>query len=441
MIALRTAYNVVFMLCLLYVCRAHEGTKTTVKNDIILKNQIDAASDPYQYILSRLVSWMHDKRKNDKRNQEFDDDNITTMTRPFVTLAYAQTLDGMIAAKGTGSESIASNNLLLSCPQSMILTHHLRNAHDAILVGGSTFLSDQPRLNVRLPSEYTPSRGVRHPMPIVLDTNLHYLQRLIFGKCIPPNAISLLQSSSSNERNLPDIMLENIRAHNPIICCSSTAAQSFIDVLEVLFQEDEPMQSGSKRRWKKSYKISVFKKVDDHETEDNYMPIKIIIHITHHNKHGEDDTLQDITLTLLPCRIHDTSKSLDLRHVLSQLYNQFDIESVMVEGGAGILSSFLNECMAGAKNCSDERSSGGVNKVVDCICATIAPKIIGGKWGLPVLGGFDVMPHFGKTPSKAEKGSIGLGDDKYGMLRHGMMSIKDGEFVSLGQDATFLGRI
>jgi len=267
-------------------------------------------------------------------------------------------------------------------------------------------------------------------MPIVLDTNLHYLQRLIFGKCIPPNAISLLQSSSSNERNLPDIMLENIRAHNPIICCSSTAAQSFIDVLEVLFQEDEPMQSGSKRRWKKSYKISVFKKVDDHETEDNYMPIKIIIHITHHNKHGEDDTLQDITLTLLPCRIHDTSKSLDLRHILSQLNNQFDIESVMVEGGAGILSSFLNECVAGV-NSSDERSIGGVSKVVDCICATVTPKIIGGKWGLPVLGGFDVLPRFGNKPSSAEGG----------VLRQGMMAIKDGEFVSLGQDCTFLGRI
>lgn len=414
MMALRTAYYVVFMLCLLYVCRAHEGTKTN------LNNQIDGGSEPYQYILSRLASWMQDKRKNDKRNQQFDDDNITTMTRPFVTLAYAQTLDGMIAAKGTDSDSISSN-LLLSCPQSMILTHHLRNVHDAILVGGSTFLSDQPRLNVRLPSEYTPSRGVRHPMPIVLDTNLHYLQRLIFGKWIPSN---------SNERSIPDIMLENIRAHHPIICCSSTAAQSFIDILEVLFQENDLTQPGSRRRRKKSYKISVFKKVDDLETEDNYMPIKIIIHITHHNKHGEDDTLQDITLTLLPCRIHDTSKSLDLRHVLSQLNNQFDIESVMVEGGAGILSSFLNECVAGV-NSSDERSIGGVSKVVDCICATVTPKIIGGKWGLPVLGGFDVLPRFGNKPSRAEGG----------VLRQGMMAIKDGEFVSLGQDCTFLGRI
>lgn len=414
MMALRTAYYVVFMLCLLYVCRAHEGTKTN------LNNQIDGGSEPYQYILSRLASWMQDKRKNDKRNQQFDVDNITTMTRPFVTLAYAQTLDGMIAAKGTDSDSISSN-LLLSCPQSMILTHHLRNVHDAILVGGSTFLSDQPRLNVRLPSEYTPSRGVRHPMPIVLDTNLHYLQRLIFGKWIPSN---------SNERSIPDIMLENIRAHHPIICCSSTAAQSFIDILEVLFQENDLTQPGSRRRRKKSYKISVFKKVDDLETEDNYMPIKIIIHITHHNKHGEDDTLQDITLTLLPCRIHDTSKSLDLRHVLSQLNNQFDIESVMVEGGAGILSSFLNECVAGV-NSSDERSIGGVSKVVDCICATVTPKIIGGKWGLPVLGGFDVLPRFGNKPSRAEGG----------VLRQGMMAIKDGEFVSLGQDCTFLGRI
>ena len=435
----------VLMLYLLLMCsqraysssnlHAHEEATATVKNDIRQNNQVvDGDSEPYQHILSRLDLWMKDKRKNDKRNHQ-NDGSITipmTTTRPFVTLAYAQTLDGMIAAKSIDNKSVTSNNLLLSCPQSMILTHHLRNVHDAILVGGSTFRLDQPRLNVRLPSEHTPFRRVKDPMPVILDTNLTFLQRMILGNWEPSRQL-MATSIMANEKHLPDIMLEKIRAHHPIICCSSMAAQSFLDILEVLFQYDDPTQQpGTKRKRDKSYKISVYKKIDDNETEDNYMPIKITIHIAHHNKH-EDDILQDITLTLLPCKVHSTTKSLDLRHVLSQLYNQFEIESVMVEGGAGILSSFLNECSAGV-NSSDD-SCIGVNKMVDCICVTITPKIIGGKWGLPALGGLDVQS------LKAEKGPSNFGGDEYGILRQGVMTMKDGEFVSLGQDTTFIGRI
>ena len=441
-IVLRIPSYGVLMLYLLLMCsrraysssniHAHEGATATVKNDIRQNNQVGGDSDPYQHILSRLDLWMKDKRKNDKRNQQYDDAITIPMTaRPFVTLAYAQTLDGMIAAKSIDNKYVTSN-LLLSCPQSMILTHHLRNVHDAILVGGSTFRLDQPRLNVRLPSEHTPFRGVRNPIPVILDTNLTYLQRLIFGNWVPSQH-SMASSTVANEKHLPDIMLEKIRAHHPIICCSFMAAQSFLDILELLFHYDDPTQHpGTKRKRDKSYKISVYKKIDDNETEDNYMPIKITIHITHHNKH-EDDTLQDITLTLLPCKVHCTTKSVDLRHVLSQLYNQFEIESVMVEGGAGILSSFLNECSAGV-NSSDD-SCIGVNKVVDCICVTITPKIIGGKWGLPALGGLDVQS------LKAEKGSTAFDGDEHGILHQGVMTMKDGEFVSLGQDTTFLGRI
>lgn len=456
MIAFRMAgCSIFFLLYLLCGCRAdssssmhidaHERrTESTVKNDIIIRPNalIDGDSDKYQYILTRLESWMKEKRKKDKRNQQYDED-ITMMARPFVTLAFAQTLDGMIATKSTESGAVTSN-LILSCPQSTILTHHLRNIHNAILIGGSTFLADQPRMNVRLPSEHTPSGGVRHPIPIILDTNLHYLQRLIFSNWEPSQlTTSLLQSILSNDQNLPEIMLENIRAHHPIICCSSIAAQTFLDILEILFQEDDPSQPRPKRKRKKSYKISVYKKIDvqnDHKI-DNYMPIKITIHIIYHNKHkdGFDDTKQDITLTLLPCRIDNKSNSLDLRHVLNQLYNQFEIESVMVEGGACILSSFLNECVLGERTKSVESTTRAGNEVVDCICVTIAPKIIGGKWGLPVLGKFDILPASGSKPENG--GECGLEDEECMMLCKEVMAIKEGEFLSLGKDCTFLGRI
>ena len=78
--------------------------------------------------------------------------------RPFVTLAYAQSLDGSIAGQGR-------RPLSLSGPSSLQLTHELRAAHDAILVGIGTVLSDDPQLNVRL----VPGSD---PQPIVVDSRL-----------------------------------------------------------------------------------------------------------------------------------------------------------------------------------------------------------------------------------------------------------------------------
>jgi 3,4-dihydroxy 2-butanone 4-phosphate synthase/GTP cyclohydrolase II len=79
-------------------------------------------------------------------------------SRPFVTLAYAQSLDGSIA--GTGNRPLS-----LSSPGSLQLTHELRAAHDAILVGIGTVLADDPQLNVRLASG-------KDPRPIVVDSRL-----------------------------------------------------------------------------------------------------------------------------------------------------------------------------------------------------------------------------------------------------------------------------
>ena len=67
-------------------------------------------------------------------------------TEPYVTLTYAQSLDGSIAS----ALGPIGPRLILSGPESMKLTHGIRALHDAIVVGSGTLLADDPKLTVRL---------------------------------------------------------------------------------------------------------------------------------------------------------------------------------------------------------------------------------------------------------------------------------------------------
>lgn len=78
--------------------------------------------------------------------------------RPLVAVTYAQSIDGSIAARNR-------KQLMLSSPDSMVLTHRLRASCDAILIGINTLLIDDPQLTVRLVEG-------ENPRPIVLDSNL-----------------------------------------------------------------------------------------------------------------------------------------------------------------------------------------------------------------------------------------------------------------------------
>ena len=93
-----------------------------------------------------------------------------TNGRPFITVSYAQSLDGSIATAGR-------QQMQLSGPESMRLTHQLRACSQSILVGIGTVLADNPSLTVRLVEG-------KNPQPIILDTRLR----------TPPNA-NLVQRS------------------------------------------------------------------------------------------------------------------------------------------------------------------------------------------------------------------------------------------------------
>jgi len=79
--------------------------------------------------------------------------------RPFVSLKLAQTLDGKIASAPGVRTDISSASALR-------LAHRLRSRHDAILVGVSTAIADDPLLNVR----HIPN--ARQPLRVVLDSSL-----------------------------------------------------------------------------------------------------------------------------------------------------------------------------------------------------------------------------------------------------------------------------
>ena len=77
---------------------------------------------------------------------------------PFVTLTYAQSLDGSIAVEPNARCDLSSEPAL-------ILTHYLRACHDGLLVGVNTILADDPRLTVR----YCEGED---PRAIILDSQL-----------------------------------------------------------------------------------------------------------------------------------------------------------------------------------------------------------------------------------------------------------------------------
>lgn len=118
--------------------------------------------------------------------------------RPFVTLSYAQSLDGSIAAR-------RGQPTPLSGPEAMHMTHQLRASHAAILVGIGTVLADDPRLTVRLVEG-------NQPQPVVVDGRLRFpLTAQLLQHPKPPLIITTPQADAARQTALEAAGAEVVR--------------------------------------------------------------------------------------------------------------------------------------------------------------------------------------------------------------------------------------
>ena len=104
---------------------------------------------------------------------------------PFVTIKYAQSIDGRIA-------TLTGNSQWISSPASLKFAHRLRAEHDAILVGRGTVEKDNPELTVRL------ARG-RNPLRVIVDSGLNISEKAKVFKntSLVPTVIATVQSSEN----------------------------------------------------------------------------------------------------------------------------------------------------------------------------------------------------------------------------------------------------
>ncbi len=106
---------------------------------------------------------------------------------PFVTLKFAQSLDGRIATKSGNSQWISS-------PESLLYAHKLRAINDAIIVGRRTLETDNPKLTTRL---------VKGPNPIriVLSASGKVpLNKDLFTDNQSPTYVATLSASARNSQ-------------------------------------------------------------------------------------------------------------------------------------------------------------------------------------------------------------------------------------------------
>jgi diaminohydroxyphosphoribosylaminopyrimidine deaminase/5-amino-6-(5-phosphoribosylamino)uracil reductase len=135
--------------------------------------------------------------------------------RPFVTVSYAQTLDGRLATS-TGSSQ------WISAPESLRLSHELRAEHDAIVVGVGTVCKDDPRLTVRLVAG-------QNPLRIAVDSSLRTpLTAAVLTEGAAPGTVLAVTDRAPVARR------DEVRALGATVLCLPTNTEGRVDLVALL---------------------------------------------------------------------------------------------------------------------------------------------------------------------------------------------------------------
>jgi len=148
----------------------HYG-RTPPCTDLIIEKKVArvviATLDPNPFVAGKGVEKLRkhgisvDVGVMEKEAKELNEDFFTYITkrRPYITLKWAQTIDGKLATSDGSSKWLTSF-------ESRELAHTFRREATAVLVGIKTVLSDNPQLTVR----YVPTE--KQPIRIVIDPKL-----------------------------------------------------------------------------------------------------------------------------------------------------------------------------------------------------------------------------------------------------------------------------
>jgi 5-amino-6-(5-phosphoribosylamino)uracil reductase/diaminohydroxyphosphoribosylaminopyrimidine deaminase/5-amino-6-(5-phosphoribosylamino)uracil reductase len=135
--------------------------------------------------------------------------------RPFVTVSYAQTLDGRLATSAGSSQWISG-------PESLRFSHELRAEHDAIVVGVGTVCKDDPRLTVRLVLG-------QNPLRVVVDSTLRTpLTAAVLAKGAAPGTVLAVTARA------PAAKRDEVRALGAAVLCLPTNTEGHVDLVALL---------------------------------------------------------------------------------------------------------------------------------------------------------------------------------------------------------------
>jgi 3,4-dihydroxy 2-butanone 4-phosphate synthase/GTP cyclohydrolase II len=179
--------------------RPSPDTESFIKAGNIAENYADARIESIEDLKAQLLFAAQFRAKYD---------------RPFITVSYAQSIDGSIASRN-------NEPLELSGPQSWMLSHQVRAACDAILIGIGTLLADDPLLSVR-------KVDGKNPQPIVLDT---HLRTPLDAKCVRRDDASAWLINAETNSISDRRALEKVGAR-PLAC--ATGPDGKIDLFALM---------------------------------------------------------------------------------------------------------------------------------------------------------------------------------------------------------------